>query len=109
LGALAPSFHAADEDANLKYFRDIAETRGYSLGRPVSPKLTPDGGTVIYLRGGPRDPVLRIYEFPLPAGPERELLAPTRLLGTEEEKLTAEEKARRERAAEMGGDGRFII
>ena len=89
---------AADDDANLKYFRDLAETRNYSLGRPVSPKLTPDGQTVIYLRGGPRDPVLRLYEFPLPAGPERELLTPAQLLGTAEEKLTAEEKARRERA-----------
>ncbi len=89
---------AADEDANLKYFRDLAETRSYSLGRPVAPKLTPDGRTVIYLRGGPRDPVLRLYEFPLPAGPERELLTPSQLLGTAEEKLTAEEKARRERA-----------
>ena len=59
--ALASCAHAADEDANLKYFRDLAETRNYSLGRPVAPKLAPDGQTVIYLRGGPRDPVLRLY------------------------------------------------
>jgi dipeptidyl-peptidase-4 len=95
---LAFSVLAADEDANLKYFRDLAETRSYSLGRPVAPKLTPDGKTVIYLRGGPRDPVLRLYEFPLPAGPERELLTPAQLPGSTEERLTAEEKARRERA-----------
>ena len=95
--ALVPLICTADEDANLKYFRDIAETRGYSLGRPVAPKLTPDGQTVIYLRGGARDPVLRLYEFPLPAGPEREMLTPAQLLGTSEEKLSAEEKARRER------------
>jgi dipeptidyl-peptidase 4 len=94
----ASCVHAADEDANLKYFRDLAETRNYSLGRPVAPKLTPDGQSVIYLRGGPRDPVLRLYEFPLPGGPERELLMPAQLLGSAEEKLTAEEKARRERA-----------
>ena len=98
LAALAPFVLAADEDANLKHFRDIAETRGYSLGRPVAPKLAPDGQTAIYLRGGSRDPVLRLYEFPLPAGPERELLTPAQLLGVAEEKLTAEEKARRERA-----------
>lgn len=89
---------AADADAHLKYFRDLAETRNYSLGRPVAPRLTPDGQTVIYLRGGARDPVLRLYEFPLPDGPERELLTPAQLLGSAEEKLTAEEKARRERA-----------
>jgi dipeptidyl-peptidase 4 len=96
--ATATFTHAAEEDANLKYFRDLAETRNYSLGHPVAPKLTPDGQTVIYLRGGPRDPVLRLYEFPLPSGPERELLTPAQLLGNAEEKLTAEEKARRERA-----------
>lgn len=96
--ALALHVHAAEEDAGLKYFRDLAETRGYSLGRPVSPKLTPDGQTVIYLRSGPRDTVLRLYEFPLPAGPERELLTPEQLLGAAEETLSAEEKARRERA-----------
>jgi len=96
--AFAASVSAADEDANLKYFRDLAETRSYSLGRPVATKLTPDGKTVIYLRGGSRDPVLRLYEYPLPNGPERELLTPTQLLGSAEEKLTAEEKARRERA-----------
>jgi dipeptidyl-peptidase-4 len=89
---------SAAEEPQLKFFRDLAETRNYTLGRPVSPKLTPDGQTVIYLRGGPRDPVLRLYEFPLPSGPERELLTPAQLTGPGEEKLTAEEKARRERA-----------
>jgi dipeptidyl-peptidase-4 len=98
LAALVSFARAADEDANLKYFRDIAETRSYSLGHPVAPKLTPDGRTVVYLRGGSRDPVLRLYEFPLPSGPERELLTPAQVLGTSEEKLSAEEKARRERA-----------
>ncbi len=92
------SVASAAEEPQLKFFRDLAETRNYTLGRPVSPKLTPDGRTVIYLRGGARDPVLRLYEFALPAGPERELLTPALLLGSGEEKLTAEEKARRERA-----------
>jgi dipeptidyl-peptidase-4 len=96
LGTLALGQGA--EEAQLKFFRDLAETRNYTLGRPVAPRLTPDGQTVIYLRGGPRDPVLRLYEFALPAGPERELLTPAQLLGNAEEKLTAEEKARRERA-----------
>ena len=98
VAALVSFGRAADEDPNLKYFRDLSETRNYSLGRPVAPKLTPDGSTVIYLRGGARDPVLRLYEFPLPSGPERELLTPAQLLGATEEKLSAEEKARRERA-----------
>jgi dipeptidyl-peptidase-4 len=89
---------AATDEASLKFFQDLAETRNFTLGRPVAPKLTPDGQTVIYLRGGPRDPVMRLYEFRLPGGPERELLAPEQLLGGAAETLTQEEKARRERA-----------
>src|SRR3954468_13489132 len=89
--------HAVEEDANLKYFRDLAETRNYTLGRPVSPKLTPDGKTAIFLRSSPRDPTLRLYDFDLSTQKERELLTPEQLLGGVGEKLSAEEKARRER------------
>jgi dipeptidyl-peptidase 4 len=88
---------AADEDPNLKYFRDLAETRNYTLGRPVSPKVTPDGKSVLFLRSAPRDPVLRLFELDLAGGAERELLSPAELLGGAEEKLSPEEKARRER------------
>jgi hypothetical protein len=42
-----PTF--AEEDANLKYFRDLAETRNYSLGRPVA-AVCPTARTVIYPR-----------------------------------------------------------
>src|SRR3954471_2303177 len=86
----------ADEEAGLKYFRDLAETRNYTLGRPVSPKLTPDGKTAIFLRSSPRDPTLRLYDFDLSTQKERELLTPEQLLGGVGEKLSAEEKARRE-------------
>lgn len=98
LNSLGIAALAATPPDPLAYFRDLAETRNFTLGRPVAAKLTPDGQSVIYLRGGPRDPVLRLYEYPLPAGPERELLTPAQLLGSSPEKLTAEEKARRERA-----------
>lgn len=93
---LASAAEIAD-NANLQYFRDLAETRNYTLGRPVSPKLTPDGASVVFLRAGPRNPVLRLYEFDIATGAERELLTPEQLLGQGEEQLTAEEKARRER------------
>ena len=73
------------EEANLRFFRDLAETRSYSLGRPVAPKLTPDGTSVIFLRGGPRDPVLRLYELDVATGRERELITPAQLLGGGEE------------------------
>ena len=85
------------EDASLQFFRDLAETRNFTLGRPVSPRLTPDGASVIFLRASPRSPVLRLYEMNIGDGTEREVLAPEQLLAGGEEKLSAEEKARRER------------
>ncbi len=86
------------EDPQLAYFRDLAETRNYTLGRPVAPKLTPDGKHALFLRSAPRDPTLKLYELDLASGRERELLTPAQLLGGAEENLSAEEKARRERA-----------
>ncbi|MCA1659579.1 MAG: DPP IV N-terminal domain-containing protein, partial [Verrucomicrobiaceae bacterium] len=98
LAIAALSIHAAEpESADLRYFRELVETRNYSLGQPVSPKLTPDGKAVIFLRGGARDPVLRLYEFNIAEGKLREILTPEKLLQGAEEKLTAEERSRRER------------
>ncbi len=94
---LVSAAFAADEAASLKHFRDLAETRNYTLGRPVSPRITPDGKHAIFLRSGPREPTLKLYEFDLATQRERELLTPAQLLGGAEEKLSAEEKARRER------------
>jgi len=88
---------AAAEDANLAYFRDLAETRSYTLGRPTSTKLTPDGKFALFLRSAPRDPTLKLYELNLTTKTERELLTPAQLLGNAAESLSAEEKARRER------------
>jgi dipeptidyl-peptidase-4 len=88
---------AEPESADLRYFRELVETRNYSLGQPVSPQLTPDGKAVIFLRGGARDPVLRLYEFTIADSALREILTPEKLLQGAEEKLTAEERSRRER------------
>jgi dipeptidyl-peptidase 4 len=88
---------AAPESADLRYFRELVETRNYSLGQPVSPQITPDGKAVVFLRGGARDPVLRLYEFTIADSKLREILRPEKLLQGAEEKLTAEERSRRER------------
>src|SRR6187399_346913 len=85
------------EPADLRYFRELVETRNYSLGQPVLPKITPDGKAVIFLRGGARDPVLRLYEFTIADGKLREILTPEKLLQGAEEKLAPEERSRRER------------
>lgn len=96
--SVASSLPAAEpESADLRYFRELVETRNYSLGQPVSPQITPDGKTVIFLRGGARDPVLRLYEFTTAGETLREILTPEKLLQGAEEKLTAEERSRRER------------
>ncbi len=98
LPAITASAVAAETDPALAYFRELAETRNYTLGRPVSPRLTPDGRTVIFLRSGPRDPTLLLWELDVATGRERELLTPARLLRGAEEQLSPEEKARRERS-----------
>lgn len=112
------SARSADVDAHGQHFRDLAETRNYSLGRPIAPRVTPDGRHAIFLRGGSRDPILRLYELELDSGRERELLTPAQLLGSAEETLSAEEKARRERQRqslrgftffELSRDGRRLL
>ena len=85
------------EDASLKYFRDVAETRSYTLGRPVGAKLTPAGRSVVFLRGGPRDPALRLCELDVRTGIVSEVLTPEAVLKGGEERLSVEERARRER------------
>jgi len=120
LAAFVPLRLAAanPEEEALRHFRDLAETRNYTLGRPVSPQVTPDGKHVVFLRSLPRDPTLRLFEFDLAAGKERELLTPAQLLGGAEENLSAEEKARRERqrqslkgftAYQMSRDGARLL
>jgi len=97
LATAVPVLAQSPAEAHLQFFRDLAETRNYTLGRPVSPQLSPDGTSVIFLRAGPRSPVLRLFELTLADTRERELLSPEQILGGGEEKLSAEEKARRER------------
>lgn len=106
------------EEAALRHFRDLAETRNHTLGRPVSPQVTPDGRHVVFLRSPPRDPTLRLFELELATARERELLTPAQLLGGAEENLSAEEKARRERqrqslkgftAFQMSRDGARLL
>jgi dipeptidyl-peptidase-4 len=83
---------------DTKCFNDVAATRGYSLGIPVDAEPAPDGKALLYLRSGPRDLAQRLYEYDVATHKERELVTPDALLGGKPEQLSAEEKARRERA-----------
>ena len=96
--ATAPS--GAQDNAplsNTKYLRDYAETRGFSLGRPVHAHPTPDGKAVLFLRAQARTPKLELYEFDVASGQTKLLLSPEDILKGSQEKLSAEEKALRER------------
>ncbi|OAI45853.1 peptidase [Planctomycetaceae bacterium SCGC AG-212-F19] len=95
LGARVMS--ADEKPLDAKYLRDHAQTRGFMLGRPVKAKPTPDGKAVLFLRSGPRTPKLGLFEFDVATGKTRELLTPEQVLKGAEEKLSPEEKARRER------------
>lgn len=84
----------ADDEFPLQY----AETNRFRLGRPASVTVTPDGDAVYFLRSPARSFVRDLYVFERKTGTERRLLTAEELLGGSEEKLTEEEKARRERA-----------
>ncbi len=118
VASILPVVAAEDESADLRYFREIIETRNYTLGHPVAPQLTPDGRAVVFLRGGARDPVLRLFEFTIADQSLREILSPEKLLQGAEENLSAEERSRRERARqslrgftafEMSKDGAKLL
>src|SRR5207244_6960398 len=103
---------------DARYLCDHAEARGFMLGRPVMAKPAPDGKTVLFLRAKARVPKLHLYEFDVATGQTRELLTPEQVLKGAEEKLSREEKARRERMrVSVGGfsgfqlsrDGRLIL
>jgi len=88
LAGLAPAH------AEKPCFQALAATRDYSLGAPRAAVPAPDGKSVYYLRSGPRDTRLGLYQFDLATRAEHALAAPS----AAPEKLSTEEKARRERA-----------
>lgn len=106
---------AADREDFLRLF---AQTYRFTAGQPKSISLTPDGSAVLFLRSGPRSVVQDLYEFDMATGTERVLLTAERVLAGGEEKLTAEELARRERmrlssrgivSYSLSDDGRSIL
>jgi dipeptidyl-peptidase-4 len=92
------------------FLRDLAETRGFMLGRPVKPTPTPDGKAVLFLRGKARSSRLSLFEFDVASARTRELVTPEQLLRGAAEKLSPEEKARRERQrVSVGGFAGFHL
>ncbi|MBI5630281.1 MAG: DPP IV N-terminal domain-containing protein [Elusimicrobia bacterium] len=82
---------------NAEYLEQYAATYRFALGRPAEILVSPDGRHVYFLRSGPRSFTRDLYEFDVEKGQERRLLSAEELLAGQQETLTAEEAARRER------------
>src|SRR5947208_2807128 len=81
----------------VPFLREFGETRGYLLGRPVRPVLTPAADAVVFLRSGPRNSDQELHELDLASGRTRLLVRPDDLLAGVSEEISPEEQARRER------------
>ncbi|WLQ36080.1 prolyl oligopeptidase family serine peptidase [Streptomyces castrisilvae] len=82
----------------------FARTMRFTLGAPRAFTVSPDGGRVVYLRSGSgTDRSNRLWVLDLAGGaaPRERLVAdPAALLGGSTERLSAQERARRERSRE---------
>ena len=83
------------------FLRTFAVTSGFKRGTPERATPTPDGAAVLFLRSGPREPTLALYEMNLLSREVKEIASAERLLA-EPETLSVEEKARRERMRVSG-------
>ncbi|MCX4586778.1 S9 family peptidase [Streptomyces sp. NBC_01481] len=89
----------------LSFPRQYARTQRFTLGAPRSFRVSPDGSRVVFLRspsGTDRTGRLWVLDLDGEARRPQERLAadPQALLGGAKEKLSAEERARRERSRE---------
>jgi dipeptidyl-peptidase-4 len=100
-GGLASPSASADPPKgpalDTSFLKLYAETRGFMLGRPQKPKVTPDGKSVLFLRSEAKVPKLKLYEFDIASQKTREILSPELILKGADENVSPEEKARRER------------
>src|ERR1035438_3564181 len=82
--------------------RQLARTRRFTLGAPGQATVSPDGGTVFFLRTrAGDDPVSCLWAVNCANGEERLLADPLSLLAGAAEQLSPEERTRRERAREL--------
>jgi len=88
---------APEPIAEGSFIEQYAATHGFRLGQPTSIRITPDEKHVLFLRSGPRSFVRSLWSFDVESGEASEVLTAEQLLGSAEEELSAEERARRER------------
>ena len=108
----------AEPAAPDTFLRQLTLTRRFSAGVPNSHAITPAGDEVLFLRSGPRSNVHDLFAYDVSTRSERALLTANRILRGAEEHLSADEKARRERARqqargiasfELSRDGRHLL
>jgi dipeptidyl-peptidase-4 len=99
------------------FLRLYTESRMFQHGAPHGATLTPDARTVVFLRSEARDTKQSLFEMDVATGAVRLVLAPE-ALDQGPERLTLEERARRERmritsngftAFAMNKDGKTLI
>ena len=81
------------------FLRDYAQTRGFMLGRAVNAHAHAgrQGPCCFCAARSAREPSQELYEFDVASGQTRRLLSPQDALKGASDKLSPEEKARRER------------
>ncbi|KAB2341260.1 S9 family peptidase [Actinomadura rudentiformis] len=88
----------------ISYPRQSARTRRFTLGVPRAFQIAADESYVVFLRTkAGDDPVTCLWTLDTATGTERLIADPAALDVPGEEKLPAEERARRERAREQAG------
>ena len=81
----------------MAYPEDLAQTQGFTLGRPVDFTVSPDGQRVVFLRTRHgRDPVRCLWVLDVASGEER-LVADPVALTDGDVSVPAAERAQRER------------
>jgi dipeptidyl-peptidase-4 len=110
--------HAASDNNQREFIRQLAMTREFKLGQPLQTVPTPDGRAVLFLRAQPREPNNSLFELDVATGKTRELLTPEQLLRGAAEQLSPTERAQRERMRvstrgfshfQLSRDGREIL
>lgn len=92
------------------FLKRYAETRGFLLGRPTRPKVSPDGKFVYFLRADPPSTRQKLFAFEVGSRKTTEILSPETILGRGDEQLSPEEKARRERQrVSAGGFADYLL
>ncbi len=81
--------------------RQYARTRHFTLGRPRSFRISPDGSSILFCRSRTgSDPITMLWRFDVDSGREVLLVDPITLVEQGSGELPPEEQARRERARE---------